>query len=100
MINIYSYHVIILSYHFILLLFYYVAIININNVNGKCKCRVRIIYYNADLYIANQDVSAQTWAYSLRSDVQYSFKCCILIVATFFVLCNNLLQTTVLLQLQ
>ena len=41
---------------------------------------------NADLYIANQDVSTQTQAYSLRSDV-YSFNCCILIVATLFIYC-------------
>ena len=40
---------------------------------------------NADLYIANQDVSAQTQAYSLRSDV-YSFKCCILIVAMYIII--------------
>ena len=48
---------------------------------------------NADLYIANQDVSTRTQPCNLRSDVYvYSFKSCILIVATFISCYYQLLE--------
>ena len=80
---------------------YYVVLVWGDRIHGVLLILIYIgisytfledIAQNTDLYIANQDVNTQTQkAYSLRSDV-YSFKCCMLIVATFYIYINQLLE--------